>query len=55
MDVVAAFTHTNAVDAYRGAGRPEATYMIERLVDLAALELGERSGRAEDAELYSTI
>ena len=40
IDVVAAFTHTNAVDAYRGAGRPEATYLLERLIDTAALELG---------------
>jgi carbon-monoxide dehydrogenase large subunit len=35
-----AFTHTNAVDAYRGAGRPEATYLLERLMDLAAHEMG---------------
>lgn len=34
------FTHTNAVDAYRGAGRPEATYLLERLLDTAALEMG---------------
>ncbi len=34
------FTHTVPVDAYRGAGRPEANYMIERLVDKAAAELG---------------
>ena len=40
VDVTATFTHTNAVDAYRGAGRPETTYLIERLVDLAALEMG---------------
>ena len=40
VDVKGVFTHTNAVDAYRGAGRPEATYLIERTVDLAALELG---------------
>lgn len=39
VDVIAAFTHTNAVDAYRGAGRPEATYQLERLLDLAALEM----------------
>jgi len=39
VDVTAAFTHTNAVDAYRGAGRPEATYQLERLLDLAALEM----------------
>ncbi|MEL7061293.1 MAG: molybdopterin cofactor-binding domain-containing protein, partial [Acidobacteriota bacterium] len=34
------FTHTTPVDAYRGAGRPEATYLIERLLDLAADETG---------------
>ena len=38
-NVTATFTHTNAVDAYRGAGRPEATYLLERLIDLAALEM----------------
>ena len=35
-----AFTNTVPVDAYRGAGRPEAAYVIERLVDVAARELG---------------
>ncbi len=39
IHVDAMFTHTNAVDAYRGAGRPEATYLLERLVDTAALEM----------------
>jgi len=34
------FSHTVPVDAYRGAGRPEASYMIERLVDRAARETG---------------
>ncbi len=34
-----AFTNTIPVDAYRGAGRPEAAYLIERLVDVAAREL----------------
>jgi carbon-monoxide dehydrogenase large subunit len=34
------FTHTVPVDAYRGAGRPEAAYAIERLVDFAARRLG---------------
>ena len=38
--VRAAYTHTIPVDAYRGAGRPEAAYVIERLVDAAARELG---------------
>lgn len=40
IDLVGVFTHTNAVDAYRGAGRPEATYLLERLMDLGALEMG---------------
>ena len=39
IDVTATFTHTTAVDAYRGAGRPEATYLLERMFDLAALEM----------------
>jgi aerobic carbon-monoxide dehydrogenase large subunit len=34
------FTHTVPVDAYRGAGRPEAAYAIERLIDYAARRLG---------------
>jgi carbon-monoxide dehydrogenase large subunit len=37
--VQAVFTNTTPVDAYRGAGRPEATFLIERLVDTAAHEL----------------
>jgi len=40
VEVTGAFTNTTPVDAYRGAGRPEATYVVERLVDLAAGELG---------------
>ena len=39
-EVKAAFTNTVPVDAYRGAGRPEATYLLERLVDIAAAETG---------------
>ena len=34
------YTHTVPVDAYRGAGRPEAAYVLERLVDRCARELG---------------
>ncbi len=36
MDVRAAFTNTVPIDAYRGAGKPEANYLMERLIDLAA-------------------
>ncbi len=39
-DVTGVFTNTNPVRPYRGNGRPEAGYVIERLVDLAADELG---------------
>ena len=39
-DVQASFTNTAPVDAVRGAGRPEATYVVERLVERAATELG---------------
>ncbi len=38
-DVWGVFTNTTPVDAYRGAGRPEATFIVERLVDLLAREL----------------
>lgn len=34
------FTNTAPVDAYRGAGRPEATYSVERVIDMCARELG---------------
>jgi len=40
MDVRAAFTNTVPIDAYRGAGKPEANYMLERLIDLAARRHG---------------
>jgi carbon-monoxide dehydrogenase large subunit len=39
-EVTASFTNTAPVDAYRGAGRPEATYVVERIVHQAALDLG---------------
>jgi carbon-monoxide dehydrogenase large subunit len=39
-EVKAAFTNTVPVDAYRGAGRPEATYLLERIIDKAASEMG---------------
>jgi len=39
-EVKAVFTNTVPVDAYRGAGRPEATYLLERLVDVAAKQCG---------------
>ncbi len=38
-EVTAVFTNTVPVDAYRGAGRPEATYVVERIVEQAAREM----------------
>ena len=38
--VQAVFTNTTPVDAYRGAGRPEATYLLERIIEKAAKETG---------------
>ncbi|MFO1069542.1 MAG: xanthine dehydrogenase family protein molybdopterin-binding subunit [Geminicoccaceae bacterium] len=59
--VRAVFTNTVPVDAYRGAGRPEATYLLERLMDAAAretgidrIELRRRNLIPEDAFPYKT-
>ncbi len=40
VNIVGVFTNKMSTDAYRGAGRPEATYYIERIVDIAAHDLG---------------
>ena len=39
IDLKAAFTHTTPVDALRGAGRPEATFLLERIIENAAREM----------------
>jgi carbon-monoxide dehydrogenase large subunit len=39
-EVVGVFTNTMSTDAYRGAGRPEATFFVERMIDLLAREIG---------------
>jgi carbon-monoxide dehydrogenase large subunit len=39
-NVIGVFTNTVPVDAYRGAGRPESNYLVERLIDAAARETG---------------
>jgi carbon-monoxide dehydrogenase large subunit len=51
MDVRGAFTNTVPVDAYRGAGKPEANYVIERLADLAAHRLGWDPAALREANL----
>ena len=60
-NVKAIFTNTVPVDAYRGAGRPEASYLLERIVDRAARETGidqvelrRRNMIAADAFPYQT-
>jgi carbon-monoxide dehydrogenase large subunit len=40
MNIIGCFTNKMATDAYRGAGRPEATYIVERALDLVADDLG---------------
>jgi carbon-monoxide dehydrogenase large subunit len=40
LNIKGTLTNTVPVDAYRGAGRPEAMYLLERVIDVAALELG---------------
>src|SRR6185369_1515076 len=40
VEITCVFTNTTPVAAYRGAGRPEAAYYIERMMDIIAAELG---------------
>ncbi|HLY64159.1 MAG TPA: xanthine dehydrogenase family protein molybdopterin-binding subunit [Chloroflexota bacterium] len=40
IEAIGAYTNATPIDAYRGAGRPEAAFYIERIVDLVASELG---------------
>jgi aerobic carbon-monoxide dehydrogenase large subunit len=61
VEVKGVFTNTAPVDAYRGAGRPEASYVVERLVDRAAremkidpVELRRRNFVPKDAYPYAT-
>ena len=41
----AVFTHTTPLSVYRGAGRPEGIYLIERLIEEAAAKIGQAAGR----------
>ena len=49
------FTNTVPVDAYRGAGRPEATYVVERIVHQAAVETRHRAGRDPAAQFHPHV
>src|SRR3989441_11636740 len=40
IDIVGVFTNKMSTDAYRGAGRPEATFNVERIMELGAREMG---------------
>ena len=52
VEVDAVYTNTVPVDAYRGAGRPEATFVVERLVEVAARADGHRSGGNPPAQFH---
>jgi aerobic carbon-monoxide dehydrogenase large subunit len=54
-NVHAVFTNTAPVDAYRGAGRPEATYTVERIVETAARELGIDPGELRRRNFITTF
>ena len=43
-DVYGVYTNTTPVEAYRGAGRPEATFMLERMMDMLADKVEDGSG-----------
>ena len=53
--VYGVFNNGTPVDAYRGAGRPEATMLIERLVDLLAAELGYGRGGGAPQEPHTQV
>jgi len=52
-DVTGVFTNTTPVDAYRGAGRPEAAYLVERMIEVAAVAL--KMDVAEQEELHPEV
>ncbi len=51
----AVFTNTAPVDAYRGAGRPEATYLVERIVETARARAEHRPGRDPSPQLHHDV
>ena len=53
-DVTGVYTNTSPVDAYRGAGRPEATFVVETLIDNAANELGLDPGELRSRNLVQS-
>jgi carbon-monoxide dehydrogenase large subunit len=55
VTVKGSYTNTVPVDAYRGAGRPEAAYLIERLMDVAAHEIGMTPEAFRDINFIKTL
>ena len=51
VDITAIFSNTNPMRPYRGNGRPEAAFVIERMVDLAAAEIEHGPGRIAETQL----
>ena len=54
VNVTGVYTNTAMVDAYRGAGRPEAAFVIERVCDLVAGATGIDPAGGPSPELYPT-
>jgi len=53
--VTAVFTNTAPVDAYRGAGRPEATYVVDGLVETAAREMKMNPAEIRRRKLHQSF
>ena len=54
-EVDGVYTNTAPVDAYRGAGRPEATFVVERLVEVAARETGQDPAEFRRANFITSV
>ena len=54
-EVDGVYTNTAPVDAYRGAGRPEATFLVERIVEMAARETGRDPAEFRRTELRHVV
>ena len=54
-EVDAVYTNTVPVDAYRGAGRPEATFVVERLVEVGGARAGIDPAESAQAQLHQDV
>ena len=55
VSIDAVLSNTNPTAPYRGAGRPEAIYLIERIIEAAAQELGHRPDRAATPQHHRNL